>query len=117
MISFFIVETSEIVSLRTQFTQLNCCEDAMNVNIFDTVVRNAFPEWIGDDGYFIRNLFRALDTNKDNLIDFKDLVKGLSILCRGTFDEKIHRKFIKITFSLIIHLIIIMMMISLFQGF
>jgi len=38
-------------------------------------------------------LFDLLDTNKDNTVDLQEFVGGLSILCKGTVEEKLELSF------------------------
>lgn len=49
------------------------------------LTRNGFNSLVSGaiENYFIDSLFRAFDGNGDNLIDFKELVCGLSASCRG----------------------------------
>ncbi|VDM98335.1 unnamed protein product [Thelazia callipaeda] len=49
------------------------------------LTRNGFGTLLGGaiDDHFIDGLFRAFDENGDGLVDFKELVCGLSASCRG----------------------------------
>lgn len=53
-------------------------------------MKNLFSEWNNESSnIFFQNLFRTFDENHDNHIDFKELIIGLSVLCRGTISERI----------------------------
>jgi Ca2+-binding EF-hand superfamily protein len=41
----------------------------------------------------IHRLFKALDQNNDNKLDFREMICGLSILAKGTLDEKLELLF------------------------
>lgn len=42
-----------------------------------------------DDSPFGERLFSLLDINKDNTVDLQEFVTGLSLLCKGTPEEKL----------------------------
>lgn len=42
-----------------------------------------------DDSPFVERLFTLLDTNGDGTIDLQEFVTGLSMLCKGTPEEKL----------------------------
>jgi Ca2+-binding EF-hand superfamily protein len=44
-----------------------------------------------DNTPFIDVLFTQLDRNKDGTIDLYEFISGLSVVCKGTFEEKIAR--------------------------
>uniref|UniRef100_A0A915CDK1 ubiquitinyl hydrolase 1 n=1 Tax=Parascaris univalens TaxID=6257 RepID=A0A915CDK1_PARUN len=58
---------------------------AINDTKLCKLTRNGFTQLVGGaiEAYFIDGLFRAFDENGDGLIDFKELVCGLSASCRG----------------------------------
>ncbi len=45
-----------------------------------------------DDSPFVDRLFTLLDTNRDNTVDLQEFITGLSMLCKGTVEEKLERK-------------------------
>lgn len=45
-----------------------------------------------DDSPFVDRLFDLLDTNGDGSVDLHEFVTGLSLLCKGTIEEKLARK-------------------------
>jgi len=47
-----------------------------------------FP--VPGDFLFVSRLFQSFDENKDNLLDFRELMIGLSILCRGSLEERLN---------------------------
>lgn len=42
-----------------------------------------------DDSPFVERLFTLLDVNNDGTIDLSEFVSGLSLLCKGTPEEKL----------------------------
>jgi len=46
-----------------------------------------------DDSPFVERLFTLLDTNHDNTVDLHEFVTGLSLLCKGTVEEKLELSF------------------------
>eukprot|EP01116_Phalansterium_solitarium_P008159 TRINITY_DN2155_c0_g1_i1.p1 TRINITY_DN2155_c0_g1~~TRINITY_DN2155_c0_g1_i1.p1 ORF type:complete len:149 (+),score=33.58 TRINITY_DN2155_c0_g1_i1:270-716(+) len=44
-----------------------------------------------DDSPFVERLFTLLDVNHDGTIDLQEFVIGLSVLCKGTVEEKLER--------------------------
>ena len=54
---------------------------------FQKVYRHFFTE--GDSTEFAKHVFRTFDSNKDNTIDFKEFMCGLSITKYGTKEQKL----------------------------
>jgi len=46
-----------------------------------------------DDSPFVDRLFALLDTNGDGSVDLQEFVTGLSMLCKGTVEEKLELSF------------------------
>jgi len=46
-----------------------------------------------DDSPFVDRLFTLLDTNGDGTVDLNEFVSGLSLLCKGTIEEKLALSF------------------------
>lgn len=46
-----------------------------------------------DDSPFVERLFTLLDVNHDGTIDLQEFVIGLSVLCKGTVEEKLELSF------------------------
>jgi len=46
-----------------------------------------------DDSPFVDRLFTLLDTNGDGTVDLQEFVSGLSLLCKGTVEEKLELSF------------------------
>ncbi|KJE96924.1 NY-REN-60 antigen [Capsaspora owczarzaki ATCC 30864] len=63
----------------------DCCTrfGRMDAATFRSVLSPPLPEPL------CNSLFRLLDDNKDNLINFRDLVCGLSVCCRGSPSAKL----------------------------
>jgi len=62
------------------------------------ITHNTFELCLGplslEKNLIIERLFRFFDQNHDGIINFEELVCGLSILCKGSLDERIKRKYI-----------------------
>ncbi len=58
-----------------------------------TIAKKEFKDFLKDIGLvddFLQDMiFNAFDTNKDGLITFKEFAESLSVLTRGTPDEKL----------------------------
>jgi len=62
----------------------------MDYDVFSRVISVTFSEWGGiHDQQLLRRLFCLIDTNTDEYVDFPELAKWLSTMCRGTFEEKL----------------------------
>jgi len=46
-----------------------------------------------DDSPFVERLFTLLDTNGDGTVDLQEFVSGLSLLCKGSVEEKLALSF------------------------
>lgn len=91
----FLVSPKEIEDIRKQFLYIAkknrshllgeiSFSWAQFVQAFCTV----FPSW-NKSNPALKNIFKAFDTNGDGQIDFRELMVGLSILTRGSIQEKI----------------------------
>jgi Ca2+-binding EF-hand superfamily protein len=82
----------ELTELYQQFISLDPMlnEFGINIYVFKNMLPVAFPAWNKPDEYFCQKLFDALDCDHDSLVDFKDLMLGLSAIHRGTVKEKLH---------------------------
>ncbi|ORX56479.1 EF-hand [Piromyces finnis] len=62
------------------------------------ITHNTFELCLGplslEKNLIIERLFRFFDQNHDGVINFEELVCGLSILCKGSLDERIKHTFI-----------------------
>jgi len=62
------------------------------------ITHNTFELCLGplslEKNLIIERLFRFFDQNHDGIISFEELVCGLSILCKGSLDERIKHTFI-----------------------
>jgi Ca2+-binding EF-hand superfamily protein len=56
-------------------------------SVFQEVILRLF-QWNYDE-YFLGRLFCYFDVNRDKRVDFKELISGLSILIKGTNEEKL----------------------------
>ncbi len=54
-----------------------------------------------DGSPFVDRLFLMLDINKDGTIDLQEFVTGLSLLCKGTPEEKLKRKFYSLCLNIL----------------
>jgi hypothetical protein len=45
-----------------------------------------------DDSPFVERLFTLLDVNHDGSVDLQEFITGLSLLCKGTVEEKLECK-------------------------
>jgi len=80
---------AEIKSIHKQFLFLcdGSTEPKIPLPTFIKVVQHVFPKWTNDD--FTAILFKVLDENKDNHLDFQELIYGLNILCKGQVRQKV----------------------------
>jgi len=71
-----------------QLSSISYSESGIDFNIFKRFVSHYAPIWLRDSTALVK-VFYALDTNHDDLLYFRDLVNGLSILSKeGTLREK-----------------------------
>jgi len=83
---------NELAGLYVQFLKLDPMlqEFGIHKDIFKMVIANVFPSWRPPDDHFVRRLFDAFDEDRDSLLDFKELMCGLSAVCRGPIKRKLH---------------------------
>jgi hypothetical protein len=67
-------------------------EKGLSKDIFQMIILRIFPMWKLDE-YFMEQLFRVFDVNHDSNVDFKELISGLSVLCKGSNEEKLKSMF------------------------
>eukprot|EP01117_Protostelium_nocturnum_P009137 TRINITY_DN3271_c0_g1_i7.p1 TRINITY_DN3271_c0_g1~~TRINITY_DN3271_c0_g1_i7.p1 ORF type:complete len:664 (-),score=127.94 TRINITY_DN3271_c0_g1_i7:244-2235(-) len=84
----------EINQLRLQFQQIEIEYKIIDEVVFERIARKTFPEWKGNGHRFLSNLFRVFDRNKDHMLNFRELISGLSILCKGTAEQRTSRLYL-----------------------
>ncbi|KAI4572489.1 hypothetical protein MJG53_005986 [Ovis ammon polii x Ovis aries] len=72
------------------FTQ-ECPSGVVNEDTFKEIYSQFFPQ--GDSTTYAHFLFNAFDTDHNGAVSFEDFIKGLSILLRGTVQEKLNWAF------------------------
>uniref|UniRef100_A0A674BNY8 Potassium voltage-gated channel interacting protein 2 n=1 Tax=Salmo trutta TaxID=8032 RepID=A0A674BNY8_SALTR len=68
-----------------------CPSGVVNEETFKTIYSTFFPQ--GDSGAYAHFLFEAFDTNKNGSVSFEDFVFGLSIILRGTINDRLNWAF------------------------
>ncbi|KAK3094542.1 hypothetical protein FSP39_003067, partial [Pinctada imbricata] len=68
-----------------------CPAGAVNEETFKKIYAQFFPQ--GDSSAYAHFVFNSFDHNKSGCINFEDFVTGLSILSRGTFQERLQWAF------------------------
>uniref|UniRef100_A0A8C8M2T2 EF-hand domain-containing protein n=1 Tax=Oncorhynchus tshawytscha TaxID=74940 RepID=A0A8C8M2T2_ONCTS len=68
-----------------------CPSGVVNEETFKTIYSKFFPQ--GDSGAYAHFLFEAFDTNKNGSVSFEDFVIGLSIILRGTINDRLNWAF------------------------
>uniref|UniRef100_A0A8C7J4A5 Potassium voltage-gated channel interacting protein 2 n=2 Tax=Oncorhynchus TaxID=8016 RepID=A0A8C7J4A5_ONCKI len=68
-----------------------CPSGVVNEESFKTIYSTFFPQ--GDSGAYAHFLFEAFDTNKNGSVSFEDFVFGLSIILRGTINDRLNWAF------------------------
>ncbi|KAM9560934.1 A-type potassium channel modulatory protein KCNIP2-like isoform 1-T1 [Salvelinus alpinus] len=68
-----------------------CPSGLVNEETFKTIYSKFFPQ--GDSGAYAHFLFEAFDTNKNGSVSFEDFVFGLSIILRGTINDRLNWAF------------------------
>ncbi|XP_077678079.1 A-type potassium channel modulatory protein KCNIP2 isoform X1 [Eretmochelys imbricata] len=64
-----------------------CPTGLVNEENFKQIYSQFFPQ--GDSGTYATFLFNAFDTDRDGSISFEDFVAGLSVILRGTIDDRL----------------------------
>ncbi|TNN71410.1 Kv channel-interacting protein 4 [Liparis tanakae] len=68
-----------------------CPSGIVNEDTFKDIYAQFFPQ--GDASTYAHFLFNAFDTDHNGSVSFEDFVMGLSILLRGTIQEKLNWAF------------------------
>ncbi|XP_075874702.1 A-type potassium channel modulatory protein KCNIP2 isoform X1 [Nelusetta ayraudi] len=68
-----------------------CPSGVVNEENFKTIYSQFFPQ--GDSSMYAHFLFEAFDTNKNGTVSFEDFVFGLSIILRGTINDRLNWAF------------------------
>ncbi|KAM9727857.1 A-type potassium channel modulatory protein KCNIP2 isoform 3-T3 [Menidia menidia] len=68
-----------------------CPSGAVNEENFKNIYSQFFPQ--GDSSMYAHFLFEAFDTNKNGSVSFEDFVFGLSIILRGTINDRLNWAF------------------------
>ncbi|KAM9188373.1 A-type potassium channel modulatory protein KCNIP2 isoform 1-T1 [Mergus octosetaceus] len=68
-----------------------CPSGIVNEENFKQIYSQFFPQ--GDSSTYATFLFNAFDTDHDGSVSFEDFVSGLSIILRGTIDDRLNWAF------------------------
>uniref|UniRef100_A0A8C6SX27 Potassium voltage-gated channel interacting protein 2 n=1 Tax=Neogobius melanostomus TaxID=47308 RepID=A0A8C6SX27_9GOBI len=68
-----------------------CPSGVVNEENFQNIYSQFFPQ--GDSSMYAHFLFEAFDTNKNGSVSFEDFVFGLSIILRGTVNDRLNWAF------------------------
>ncbi|XP_020776941.1 Kv channel-interacting protein 2-like isoform X1 [Boleophthalmus pectinirostris] len=68
-----------------------CPSGVVNEENFKNIYSQFFPQ--GDSSMYAHFLFEAFDTNKNGSVSFEDFVFGLSIILRGTVNDRLNWAF------------------------
>uniref|UniRef100_A0A8C6H0I7 EF-hand domain-containing protein n=1 Tax=Mus spicilegus TaxID=10103 RepID=A0A8C6H0I7_MUSSI len=68
-----------------------CPSGIVNEENFKQIYSQFFPQ--GDSSNYATFLFNAFDTNHDGSVSFEDFVAGLSVILRGTIDDRLNWAF------------------------
>uniref|UniRef100_A0A3P8ZYH0 EF-hand domain-containing protein n=1 Tax=Esox lucius TaxID=8010 RepID=A0A3P8ZYH0_ESOLU len=79
------------VLYRGESMGIECPCGVVNEETFKTIYSQFFPQ--GDSGAYAHFLFEAFDTNKNGSVSFEDFVFGLSIILRGTINDRLNWAF------------------------
>lgn len=87
-----LVDQIELEALYEQFKSLSTIEEGDG-----GIDKNTFEQCLGPLGLeknlITERIFAFFDQDGDNVINFSELVTGLSVLCKGNLDEKIKCEF------------------------
>ncbi|KAB0404062.1 hypothetical protein E2I00_000277 [Balaenoptera physalus] len=87
-------EGLEQLQEQTKFTRKElqeCPSGIVNEENFKQIYSQFFPQ--GDSSTYATFLFNAFDTNHDGSVSFEDFVAGLSVILRGTTDDRLNWAF------------------------
>ncbi|WKY01823.1 hypothetical protein Q1695_015660 [Nippostrongylus brasiliensis] len=76
-----VEEVMELEKVFATISDRSVCK--LSKDRWDAALCGCFPQ------KFVNQLFRLFDENGDNLIDFRELVCGLSAMCRGPFPSRL----------------------------
>ncbi len=85
----------DILELEALFEQFRFLASVENISGESTlgITRSCFQKCLGPIGLEINlitdQVFKFFDRNNDLLITFDEFVRGMSVLCKGTFEERV----------------------------
>nr|XP_017204003.1 Kv channel-interacting protein 2 isoform X3 [Oryctolagus cuniculus] len=85
------VRSSRPISALSLVLLQECPSGIVNEENFKQIYSQFFPQ--GDSSTYATFLFNAFDTNHDGSVSFEDFVAGLSVILRGTVDDRLNWAF------------------------
>ncbi|GAM18710.1 hypothetical protein SAMD00019534_018850 [Acytostelium subglobosum LB1] len=86
----------KLKGLKSEFDVLSHDGTGIGYLQFHQIILRFFPDWReldeksgGNLRTLMEKMFNAMDEDNDSLLNFKELVKGISILSQGKFDQKL----------------------------
>jgi len=72
-----------------KYCETTDAENTIDFGQFEKVINEVLPNWKHHSSTSLQNMFKAFDLEKDAKISFRELMIGLSIVYKGTLDEKL----------------------------
>ncbi|XP_037126992.1 Kv channel-interacting protein 2-like isoform X6 [Syngnathus acus] len=88
---YYYKEKLFICLYRFLFICQECPSGVVNEDNFKNIYSQFFPQ--GDSSTYAHFLFEAFDTDKNGSVSFEDFVFGLSIILRGTINDRLNWAF------------------------
>lgn len=84
-------DSKKLKELREEFKILSMDGSGITFLQFQQVFNRVLPNWGGGDNNLslLERIFEVFDEDADKMLDFKELMCGLSILYQGTLEEKL----------------------------
>ncbi|EGC33168.1 hypothetical protein DICPUDRAFT_154788 [Dictyostelium purpureum] len=82
-------DIQKLKELKEEFDFLSVDGTGIGFLQFQQLILRFLPDWNNCENSLLFKMFKRIDKDEDNLLDFKELVEALSVLSHGNIDQKL----------------------------